>query len=183
MRQTQRHYSLDEYFDVEEMSEVRHEYFDGEIFAMSGGTLDHNQIAQNVASALRNERCRPYLADVRVSTPAGLYTYPDVLVICGAPAYTSDRYPTLTNPVVIAEVLSSSTRDYDSGQKFELYSEIPALRDYLLIDQYKIDVEHRFREGAQWQSKRYAGRDDLIALVGVEARLRLAAVYDLVGVS
>src|SRR5436309_15596528 len=105
MRQAQRHYSLDEYFAIEEMSDIRHEYFAGEILAMSGGTLNHNQIAKNVSRAFDDAvrgNCRSYLNDIRVKTPAGLYTYPDVLAICGAASYTSDRMPTVTNPALIA---------------------------------------------------------------------------------
>ncbi len=185
MRQAQRHYSVEEYLSLEEGSNVRHEYFDGEIFAMSGGTINHNQIAQNVAAELRTLReqgCHPYVADIRMSTPAGLYTYPDVLLICGPPVYTADRQPTITNPIVIAEVLSASTRDYDAGQKFDLYRAIPTLRDYLLVDQYSVNVEHRFSAGMSWESNRYTS-GDMIQLVGVKATIRVDALYDLVDFS
>src|SRR5207244_3270905 len=186
MRQAQRHYSVEEYFGIEEMSEVRHEFFDGEIFAMSGGSTNHNQIAQNLTrtfDALRDRGCRSYLTDIRLRTPAGLYTYPDVLVICGSPTYTSDRMPTVTNPVVVAEVLSRSTRDYDRGQKFELYRGIATLRDYMLIEPYTIDVEHRFPAGTRWESKRYTNRRSVFKLTGADASLRVDALYDLVDFS
>ena len=185
MQHAERHYSVDEYFGIEEMSDVRHEYFDGEIFAMSGGSLNHNQIAQNLTRAFDalRDRCRSYLADVRVKTDAGLYTYPDVLVICGPPAYSSDRLPTVTNPVVIAVVLSSSTRDYDRGQKFDLYRTIPTLHDYLLVDQYAVDVEHRFLDGGRWESKRHSSRQDAVQLRGVDLALQVDAIYELVDFS
>lgn len=186
MRQAQRQFSVDEYLALEEGSEERHEYFGGEIFAVSGGTLEHNQIALNLFDALRPVRergCRTYVNDVRVKTPSGLFTYPDVTVVCGQPGFTTDRYRSLTNPVVIADVLSSSTRDYDRGQKFELYRAIPTLRDYVLVDQYAIDVEHRFLSDTRWESRRYAGRGDAFALTGIDVTLHVEALYDLVDFS
>ena len=180
MHQAQRHYSLDEYLSLAEGSNLRLEYFDGEIFAMSGGTINYNQIAQNLAVLLRRVDCRPYLIDVRVRTPAGLYTYPDVMLICGVPAETPERPPSITNPIMIAEVLSDSTRDYDRGQKFDLYREIPTLRDYLLVDQYSVDVEHRFLAGSRWESKRYASRSDVFRLAGVDVAVHVDALYALV---
>jgi Uma2 family endonuclease len=185
MQQTERHYSLDEYFGIEQMSDVRHEYFDGQIFAMSGGSRNHNQIAQNLTRAfdsLRARGCRAYLADLRLKTPSGLYTYPDVM-FCGDAALTPDNLETVTNPIVIAEVLSTSTRDYDRGQKFDLYHTIPTLRDYLLVDQYAISVEHRFHDDGKWESKRYTSRDDVIPLKGVQVVLDVNGIYDLVDFS
>ena len=183
MQHAKRQYSLDDYFAVEEMSEIRHEYFDGEIFAMSGGSLNHNQIAQNLTRAfdpLRDRGCRAFLADVRLKTPAGLYTYPDVMVICAPVLFTLDRLQTVTNPVVIAEVLSASTRDYDRGQKFDLYRTLPTLRDYLLVDQFSIGIEHRFLERGEWQSRSYTSTDDVVQLTGVAATVSVAQAYDLV---
>jgi len=150
---------------------------------MSGGTRNHNQIALNVARAfdgLRSRGCRYYVADLQVNTPSGLYTYPDVTVACPPVALTSDHGETITNPVVIIEVLSTSTREYDRGLKFELYQTVPTLRDYLLIDQYKIDVEHRFLDGGAWQSRRYTTGDDVVQFSGVPATLRVADTYELV---
>jgi Uma2 family endonuclease len=179
----ERHYSLDEYFSIEEMSEVRHEYSGGEIFAMSGGSRNHNQIAQNLTRAfdsLRSKGCRSYLTDVRLKTPAGLYTYPDVMAISGPAALTGDRLETVTNPVVLAEVLSASTRDYDCGQKFDLYRAIPTLRDCLLVDQYAVEVEHRWLDGAVWRSDRHTHPEDRVKLTGVPVTLVVEAMYELV---
>jgi len=179
----QRHYSVEEYFGIEEMSSIRHEYLGGEIYAMAGGSRNHNQIAQNLTRAfdsVRDRGCRGYLADVRLRTPEGLYTYPDVMVICGPASLTGDRLETVANPVVIAEVLSKSTREYDSGQKYELYRAIPSLRDYLLVDQYAIEVEHRFLEEHEWRTRVYRSRDDVVTLTGVPVSVRLADAYALV---
>jgi Uma2 family endonuclease len=179
----QRHYSLEEYFGIEEMSPIRHEYFGGEIYAMAGGSRNHNQIAQNLTRAfdgVRGRGYRAYVSDVRLRTPGGLYTYPDVLVICGEASLAPDRLETVTNPVVIAEVLSTSTREYDSGQKYELYRSIASLRDYLLVDQYAVGVEHRFLDGTEWRSRSYSSREETVTLTGVPVSVSLTDLYTLV---
>jgi len=182
MQNARRHYSLDDYFDIEEMSDVRHEYFDGEIYAMAGGTRDHNQISQNVSRAFDalRPRGRSYIAEVRLKTPSGLYTYPDVMLICGEAILTPDRLETLTNPLVLAEVLSASTGDYDRGLKGDSYQDIPTLRDYLLIDQYVVNVEHRSLRDGRWHSSRHESLKDAIALAGAPLELSLSAIYELV---
>ena len=174
-------YSLAEYFAIEEMSEVRHEYFNGEIFAMAGGTPEHSTIINNLLlsfAPLRNHGCEPHMGNVRVAAPSGLYTYPDLALVCGPLVMIPDLPPTMTNPVVIAEVLSKSTRNYDRGRKFDLYSSIPAFRDYLLVDQYRVDVEHRWRDGSEWRTAHYVSRDNEIALTGVTLTLRVGALYE-----
>ena len=186
MRQAQRHYSVAEYLSLDEGSNLRLEYFEGEIFAISSGSRNHNLIAQNLTrsfDALRRNGCLAYINDLRLSAPAGLFTYPDVMLVCGPTALTHDNPETITNPVLIGEVLSASTRDYDRGQKFELYRTIPTLRDYLLVDQYAIDVEHRFLSDARWESRRYTGGGDAFALTGVDVTLLVGALYDLVDFS
>jgi Uma2 family endonuclease len=174
---------VEEYFGIEEMSAVRHEYLDGEIYAMAGGSRNHNQIAQNLTRAfdgVRSRGCRSYLADVRLRTPGGLYTYPDVMVICGPAAITPDRLETVSNPVVIAEVLSTSTRVYDSTQKYDLYRAIPSLRDYLLVDQYTVEVEHRLLERGEWRSLVYRSGDDVVSITGVPVTVKVTEIYELV---
>ncbi len=181
MSRRELHYSLAEYFAIEEMSEVRHEYFNGEIFAMAGGSPEHSVIVNNLLLAfypLMGRGCEPHLGNVRIAMPSGLYTYPDMALVCGPPVLVPNAPPTITNPVVIAEVLSKSTRDYDRGRKFNLYCSIPTFRDYVLVDQYRVDVEHRWREGDIWQSARYVRRDDEFALTGVSLTLRAGALYE-----
>jgi Uma2 family endonuclease len=181
MSRPQRNYSVDEYLEMEARSDARHEYLHGAIIAMSGGTFDHNQIALNLYAALlpaRDRGCRAFVNDIRVTMPSGLWTYPDVVAICGGPATVPGKGTTATNPVFIAEVLSSDTAAYDRGQKFDLYRSIPTFRDYLLIDQSTIDVEHRWREGDTWQSKRYTSLDGEIPLTGVPSTLRVRDLYE-----
>jgi len=182
MARPQRHYSIDEYFAVEAMSALRHEFFDGEIFAMAGGSQNHNEIAINLRNAMsslaRSHGCRSFVSDVRLRTPGGLYTYPDSMVVRGKAELTNDRLETLTNPVVLAKVLSTSTRDYDRGQKFDLYRSIPSLRDYLLVDQFTVSIEHRWLDGSIWSSASHASREAQFRLAGLPVTIRVSEVRE-----
>ncbi len=178
MQQAQRHYTVEEYFAVEAMSPVRNEYFDGEILAMAGGSANHNRICRNVLLALepklREGPCESLGSDTRILTVSGLYTYPDAVVICGPIVLSGE---TITNPTVLVEVLSPSTRAYDRGEKFERYRSIPTFRDYLLIEQSTVDVEHRRRDGEQWLSERKTSFDDVIRLDSIGVDLVIADLY------
>lgn len=181
MRQSQRHYPLAEYFLIEQMSPVRHEYFEGEIFAMSGGSHNHDTISGNVFgvfySLLRGSTCQPLTSSMRIRTQSGLYTYPDASIVCGKPDIVNIQgLDTIGNVVVLVEVLSESTRDYDRGQKFDLYRSIPTLRDYLLIEQTRVEVEHRFLSNAEWKSQTFT--EGAVHLTGVGLELPLALVYE-----
>ena len=181
-RDSQRHYSVDDYFMVEEMSEVKHEYSNGEIFAMAGASLPHNEIAANVLSefreGLRDTNCGAYGSDLRVQTPSGLYTYPDVSVICGRAALAPGRSDTVTNPVVLVEVLSDATAEYDRGEKFTLYKAIPTFHHYLLISQSTALVEHWERTStADWECQSVEGLKDLIVLPDLSISIALDNIY------
>src|ERR1044072_7692049 len=120
---SRRRYTVEDYFFVEVGSPIKHEYLDGEIYAMAGGSRTHARIALNIAAALRDALsgtpCEAFTSDMRVMTPSGLYTYPAVSVVCGpADLAGAQERTTLLNPPVLAEVLSDSTRDYDRGEKF-----------------------------------------------------------------
>lgn len=182
MQQPQRHYTIDDYFLAEESSPLRHEYFRGEIFVMAGGTPEHNTIALNVAAAFHNaltgSPCRPFGSDQRIATPSGLYTYPDVSIVCGSLQLTNGRLPSIVNPVVLVEVLSDSTRDYDRGDKFDLYASIPTFRDYLLVEPARVHVEHRSRAADErWTSAVKDSIDDSVSLESVSIAIPLARVY------
>ena len=181
-RRPERHYSIDEYFAVETGSLIKHEYYNGEIFAMAGASVAHNDITANVVStlrlALRGTGCRAFGSDLRVLTPAGLYTYPDVVVVCGRIELTPDRPDTVTNPVLLAEVLSEATRDYDRGEKFTLYKALPMLRDSLLIDQSQVAVDHFQRqEAGTWAAASYDRLTALVPLVSIPVQLPLSELY------
>jgi Uma2 family endonuclease len=182
MTQPQRHYTLDDYFAVEETSAIKHEYRDGKIFAMAGASLAHDDITANILallrSALRDTGCRAFGSDLRVATVGGLYTYPDVSVICGKPLLVSSRPDTATNPVIVIEVLSDATRDYDRGDKLAAYRTIASLREVLLIDQAAVIVERwRRRDDTSWSHDRYGSLDDIIALAAVPVALPLREAY------
>ncbi len=182
MQQAKRHYTIDEYFAVEVMSPVRNEYYDGEILAMAGGSANHNRISRNVLLALEpklreGRGCESLGSDTRILAPSGLYTYPDVVVICGPILTSGDPLETITNPTVLVEVLSPSTRDYDRGEKFELYCSIPTFREYLLLEQNVVGVEHRWRSGDQWSTSRKTSLDDVIRLHAVDVDMNLADLY------
>ena len=180
--QAQRHYSIDDYFAVETDSLVKHEYYRGEIFAMAGASLAHNHVAANVLAllrlGLRGSGCNAFGSDLRIHTPGGLFTYPDVSVVCGRVELVPDRPDTATNPVLLVEVLSDATRDYDRGKKFALYKEIPSLREYLLIDPDRAGIDHwQLKRGGRWVVKAYKRFDATVKLSSVPAALQLAEVY------
>jgi Uma2 family endonuclease len=145
-----------EYLAWERLQPEKHEFHGGEVFAMAGATFEHNQIVINVGAELRDrlrqQPCRVCASDLRVKIPStGLYTYPDASVVCGRPELEDDQLDTLLNPVVLVEVLSGSTEDYDRGTKFTNYRTIPSLRDYVLISTDKVLVEYFTRkEDASW---------------------------------
>jgi Uma2 family endonuclease len=177
----QKYYSPEEYLALEELAEYRSEYYRGEIFAMSGGSANHNRIAGNVYIALREafegKPCEAFITDMRLHIKKNsLYTYPDVMVVCGKVAFAKGRNDTITNPVVIIEILSESTQAYDRGTKFELYRAIDSLQDYVLIDQARIHVEyfHKWEDG-RWVLAEFNELEMILRLEGVE--LPLSRIY------
>jgi len=142
-----RYYSTEEYLALEEEADYKSEYIDGEIFPMAGGSTNHNQIAGNFYAelnfAFKKLDYRVFMSDVRLWIPQRrIYTYSDVMVVAGEPEYHDNRTDTITNPKVIIEVLSPSTKAYDCSTKFEIYRTIPTFEEYLLIDQKRIYIEH-----------------------------------------
>lgn len=183
MRQSQLHYTIEDYFFVDVGSPIRHEYYDGEIFAMSGGTRAHARIAVNIVSALdealSDTPCEPYNSDMRVKTPSGLYTYPDASVVCGEPELIGDEErTTLLNPALLVEVLSDSTRAYNLGQKFEMYRSIASLREYVLVEQRRPSVELRRRSGdGNWTTSTVESLDQIAHFASINVDLPLARIY------
>jgi Uma2 family endonuclease len=154
----QKFYTPEEYLELERDAPYKSEYYGGRIYpmgdfegdtpeAMSGARSRHNAIRENLSGELhatfkKKGGCRTFSADQRVHIPSnGLYTYPDLLVVCGKPEYLDDESDTLTNPIVLVEVLSKSTAGYDRGEKFALYRRIPTLREYLILDSRRVGVE------------------------------------------
>jgi Uma2 family endonuclease len=181
-QRSQRDYSEDDYFAVEASSGVKHEFYWGEIFAMAGASLAHNHLSANVLTLLRGavrpQGCSAFGSDLRVKTPDGLLTYPDVMVIYGPISLTQDRPDTVANPCVIEEVLSGATRDYDRGEKFTLYQAIPTLQEYLLIDQDRVWIEHwQLQPTGEWTAQTSTTLEAVISLSTLGVTLPLREVY------
>jgi Uma2 family endonuclease len=182
--QTQtRYYTPEEYLELEEKTEFKNEYRDGEIVAMTGGTTDHNEIAGNLYAhlkfSLRSKNYRAYIGDVRVWIPRyRQYTYPDVMVIEGEPIYTEKGTTTVMNPSLIAEVLSPSTQNYDQGDKFLYYRSIPEMNEYILIDQKQYHVMQYVKTGEnQWLLTEYQDEDAILKLNSVDFTISLKEIY------
>ncbi len=175
------HYTEAEYFEFERTSVGRWEYVDGEIRAMSGGTLDHSAISMNIGRALGNvlvpRGCRIYGSDAKIHTGNGVNTFPDMFVICGQSQLYMGKTDVAINPLLIVEVLSPSTEGYDRGEKFEHYKTIASLQDYLLVNQNEARVELFFRRDGTWEKQSMTGLESRIYLPSVGVDLALSDVY------
>jgi Uma2 family endonuclease len=177
-----------EYLARERIAETKSEYYQGEVFAMAGARRGHNLIVGNTVAELRDallhRPCEVYPSDMRVKVSAtGLYTYPDVSVVCGEPRFEDSVEDTLLNPLMIVEVLSKSSEAYDRGKKFHQYDWIDSLQDYVLIaqDEYRIDRFTRQPNGL-WSLAHACGIESEIELPSLQVTLRLAGVYSKVNV-
>ena len=172
----------EEYLAIERRAEYKSEYYDGEMFALAGASEKHNLITLNIAStihaALKEKPCKAYASDMRVRVPVvGLYTYPDIAVVCGKAEFDDAIKDTLLNPVLIIEVLSESTEAYDRGKKFEYYRMIPSLREYVLVAQDRRCVEVFTREDFRWIFTEAGRERDYVELSSIGWTLLLPDVY------
>jgi Uma2 family endonuclease len=175
--------SPEEYLTIERAAPTKSEYWNGEMFSMAGAREAHNLLVLSAGSLLwqqlRGAECRAYVNDMRVHTPSGLYTYPDVVVACGARQFKDATKDTLLNPVLIGEVLSPSTEAYDRGEKFKMYRSLESLREYLLISSQRMAAElFSFQRGGSWILTEASKPEDEIVLVSCNCRLRLADLYE-----
>ncbi len=173
----------EEYLRFERQSQEKHEYYNGEIFAMSGASENHNIVVGSSYAALyvqlRKRPCQIYPSDMRVRIPTtGFYTYPDISVVYDAPEFEDDEVDTLINPTVIIEVLSSSTEQYDRGKKFQHYRTIASLEEYILIAQDSVRIEHFARRGDQWVLTDAKDIDSVLTLPAIDCTLALSDVYE-----
>jgi Uma2 family endonuclease len=172
-----------EYLEIERRAEIKSEFLGGEMFAMSGGTPLHSQIAGNLIRELGTQLltgpCIVYTSDLRVKVEAsGLYTYPDVTIACGEPQLEDEQRDTLLNPSVIMEILSDSREAYDRGKKFELYRQIPSLREYLLVSQGKAHIEQFIRQpSGEWLYRESVGMDAQLTLPSLGVTVALSSVF------
>jgi Uma2 family endonuclease len=176
--------SPEEYLAIERQAETRNEYFDGEMFAMPGGSRTHNLIVTNIVRELslqlKKRPCEVYANDQRVRIPeTGLYTYPDVVVVRGEPRFEDDALDTLLNPVLIIEVPSPTTEAHDRGKKLQHYERIDSFVEYVLVAQDQPRIEQLVRQdGHQWLLTTTAGLESSIPLTSIQCALALAEAYD-----
>ncbi|HAC65160.1 MAG TPA: hypothetical protein DCF68_16930 [Cyanothece sp. UBA12306] len=177
------HYTSEEYLILEEQATEKHEYRDGEIVLMTGGTTNHNQIAGNFCRkfplTIKDQDYYIYINDVRLWIPQyRVYTYPDVMVIKGKPIYEVTGTINVTNPLIIVEILSKSTQDYDRTDKLTYYRSIPEFKEYILIDQYRFYVaQYVKQEDKKWLFNDYQGEEAILKLASDEFEIALQDLY------
>jgi Uma2 family endonuclease len=183
-----------EYLMWEEEQPFRHEYLNGEAYAMTGGTLEHNQVAINLVTMLRTylrgKGCRVFMNDVKVQVSTkGPYFYPDLVVTCNSddfklpPGETKASLKLISHPRLIIEVLSPGTEGYDRGEKFKKYRQMPSLQEYVLIDPLQIEIEcYRLNERNKWELTPYASEDladpTMVEFPSIEFECSLASIYE-----
>lgn len=176
--------TVEEYLQFEKESRDKHEYFRGEIFAMAGAGARHNVIFSNlfieIGIQLKGKPCRPYGSDLRIHIPENtLFTYPDIFIICGEIVPSKIDPDTAVEPSVLIEILSPSTRNYDLGGKFELYREIPTLKEYYVIDSESIRiVSHRLNSLGVWGIQDYKSLESILTMPAVNVSLSLKEIYE-----
>ena len=183
--QTQtRYYTPEEYLELEEKAEYKSEYRDGEIIPMTGGTTNHNKIALNFAAnlkfGLKRQNYDVYIGDVRLWIPRyRQHTYPDIMVIQGEPIYTGANTTTVMNPLLIAEVLSKSTSNYDQSDKFMYYRSIPEFKEYILINQYQYHVMQYVKtDDSKWIFTELQSESDILTLETIDFQITLSDLYE-----
>lgn len=176
-------YTVTEYLEMQKTSDTKYEWYQGEIFAMSGAGPRHNIIAVNLIStlsvALKGKPCRPYGSDMRIHIPENtLFTYPDISIICGDIISADMDENSATQPLAIIEILSPSTKTYDRGDKFKLYRAIPTLRDYILVDSETINVESfSLNDEMLWELREYKNSNEVLKIKSVGCEIKLTEIY------
>lgn len=175
--------SIEAYLVFENAATEKHEFYHGEVFAMSGAKITHNKIVVNTLSSmntnLRHQKCQPYGSDQRIYVEANtLFTYPDISIFCGDIITLNNDEMNAINPSVIIEVLSPATRDYDRGLKFKLYRDIPSLKEYILIDIETINAEvFSINENNRWELREYKSVDEKMLVKTIQAEISLETIY------
>lgn len=178
--------SVEEYITQERESGIKYEYHNGDIFALAGGTLNHGLLCGNAYSELRNalkekeSDCKPLSSEVKLSLGSeNSFVYPDAMVICGDIERSGVDKNAVRNPILIVEVLSKSTSNYDRGDKFYLYRQIPSLQEYVLIEQDKMQVEVFYKKPGtdSWKISRFIGNDGVLKLQSLDIEIKLSELY------
>lgn len=174
------------YLELERQDTEKHEYYKGEIFNMSGASYEHNIIENNIRVTigifLKGKQCRPFGSNLRVSVQANtLYTYPDILVICDEPKFIDDAFDTVLNPTLIIEILSPSTANYDKGIKFELYRDIPSLKEYITVDSTKFHVAQFIKnDDKTWTLHEFKTPEEAFSISCIDMPLKVSDWYNTV---
>ena len=174
----------EQYLERERKAEYRSEYFDGKLFAKTGSSENHNLIVGNIAAGIhrqfRKRNCEVYAIDMRLKvSEISSYFYPDIVAVCGKPEFEDNEEDILLNPIVIIEVLSPSTENYDRGTKFEHYQTISSLSDYILVAQDKIHVEHYVRQSDRsWLFSGYKSAKDKFQIDSIGCEVSVAEIYE-----
>jgi Uma2 family endonuclease len=177
-------FSIEEYLEMEDAAIEKHEYYKGEIFAMSGSKVPHNEISGNLYAALHTKlsgkKCKPYNSDQRIHIEVNtLFTYPDISIVCGETITLNNDNWNILNPTVIIEVLSKSTKNYDRGEKFKLYRDIPTLKEYVLVDSESIHIEvFRLNESNHWELEEYNSVDEELYIKAIDEKVLIAEIYE-----
>lgn len=178
-----RRFTIDEYLVLEERSQTRSEYYHGEIYSMTGGSVEHNQIVRNFAGALlprlKGGPCQLFVSDLRLWVAQHqLFTYPDLYVVCGELARFEGRRDTLTDATLIIEILSSSTEVYDRGEKFLFYQALPSFREYVLVAQDRYLLERRtLTRPGEWLSSQFTSPEERVELASVGSEVEVGDLY------
>lgn len=180
-------FSVENYLDFERIQTERHEFLDGGVYAMAGESPSHSSICFNlytiVGSQLRGKRCRGFSPNMKVATnEKGLFSYPDLAIVCGEPKFHDEKSDVLTNPKVIFEVLSPSTEHYDRGEKFLRYvNGIESVTEYVLISQDKPFIEiFTKQQNGEWEKSEIEGLESVTNIGSIECRIALTELYDLI---
>lgn len=179
-----KYYSEEDFLILERMSKIRNEYYRGEIFAMSGASYQHNQIASaligDIVAHLKGKECNIFGSDLRVHTLLkSFYTYPDAVIICGEPVFVDNEFDTIINPSVLFEILSPSTEEYDRTVKFEFYKNLTTLQQYVLIDSQKILIEvFTKQQDNSWLSQKYENPEHEWVLASINYKSKIKQVYE-----
>lgn len=183
-------YTPQEYLAFERSSAEKHEYFNGEVFRMAGASFQHTTINSNIVAALRSQLrkrgCSIHANDLRTKTLSNLYTYPDIVVVCGKPEFLDDTFDTLTNPAIIIEILSGSTKNYDRTKKFDHYRTITSLKEYVLVEQdfARVEIYSRIEDGnvpperTLWSFQAASSLGETLRLTAVDCTIDLTEVYE-----
>ncbi len=177
-------FSIKEYLEIENAAFEKHEYYKGEIFLMSGPKVPHNEISGNLYFALRKKlqgkKCKPYNSDQRIHIESNtLFTYPDISIVCGEIITLNNDNRNILNPTIIIEVLSPSTKNYDRGEKFKLYRDIPSLKEYILADSESIHIEvFRLNSNGHWELEEYNTITDHLQIKAINETVSIAEIYE-----